>query len=105
MTQFYHGVPFPDGTRYIGGAQDNGTILGSDAAGVDGWRAIFGGDGGYVAVDPTNPQILYAESQWANIARSTNGGQQFTSARTGLDADPLGRARTRRPTICSSRRS
>ena len=29
VTQFYHGAPFPDGTRYLGGTQDNGTILGS----------------------------------------------------------------------------
>ena len=28
VTQFYHGAPFPDGERYFGGAQDNGTVLG-----------------------------------------------------------------------------
>jgi hypothetical protein len=86
VTQFYHGAPFPDGTRYLGGAQDNGTVVGSDDAGVDGWRMVFGGDGGHVAIDPVNPQTIYVETQWANIVKSVNGGAQFTSARRGLDS-------------------
>jgi photosystem II stability/assembly factor-like uncharacterized protein len=93
VTQFYHGAPFPDGTRYLGGTQDNGTIVGGDDRGVDGWRGVLGGDGGHVAIDPTNTQIFYAESQWANIARTTNGGAQFSSRVTGLDpvrSDVLG---------------
>ena len=61
VTQFYHGMAFADGTQYIGGAQDNGTIIGSDDNGSDGWRTTLGGDGGHVAVDPENPQIIYAD--------------------------------------------
>src|SRR3954471_7044701 len=38
VTQFYHGTPFLDGTRYLAGAQDNNTLLGSDAAGPEGWQ-------------------------------------------------------------------
>ena len=34
-------LAFPDGTRYIGGTQDNGTILGGDDSGVDGWRGVL----------------------------------------------------------------
>jgi photosystem II stability/assembly factor-like uncharacterized protein len=93
VTQFYHGVAFADGTRYAGGTQDNGTIVGADENGGDGWRGIFGGDGGHVAVDPANPQIIYAESQWANLARTTNGGAQWQPRTTGLDpvrSDVLG---------------
>jgi hypothetical protein len=93
ITQFYHGAPFPDGERYLGGTQDNGTILGSDATGPDGWRGIFGGDGGYAAIDPDNPQTLYVEFQWSNIQKSINGGAQFTPVRQGLDpirSDVLG---------------
>jgi hypothetical protein len=93
VTQFYHGAAYADGTRYLGGTQDNGTVLGSDDAGNDGWRPSLGGDGGHVAVDPENPQILYAESQWANLARSINGGAQWQSRITGLDpvrSDVLG---------------
>jgi len=86
VTQFYHGAPFPDGTRYLGGTQDNGTVLGSDDQGGDDWRGIFGGDGGHVAIDSRNPDVIYAESQWAAIVKSTNGGQTWQQAMRGLDA-------------------
>jgi hypothetical protein len=86
VTQFYRGMPFPDGTRYFGGTQDNGTVLGSDDQGGDGWRGIFGGDGGHVAIDSRNHDVIYAESQWAAIVKSTNGGQKWQQATRGLDA-------------------
>jgi hypothetical protein len=85
VTQFYYGLPVGDGTTYIGGTQDNGTLLGTDDTGANGWRPIFGGDGGYVAVNPTRPEIIYAESQWANIGKSIDGGTRFTTATRGLD--------------------
>jgi hypothetical protein len=85
ITQFYQGSPFPDGERYLGGTQDNGTVLGSDESGGDGWRPIFGGDGGYVAIDPTDTQTLYLETQWANIVKSVDGGSRFVRATRGLD--------------------
>jgi photosystem II stability/assembly factor-like uncharacterized protein len=88
-TQFYHGAVSPDGTRYMGGAQDNGTILGSPAAGPEGWRMISGGDGGYVAFDPRNPSVMYVESQGANIRRSIDGGDRFQPARGGLNDEFL----------------
>jgi hypothetical protein len=68
-------------------------VLGADDLGADSWRNIFGGDGGHVAVDPESPQIMYAESQWANLGRSTNGGAQWQSRINGLDpvtSDVLG---------------
>jgi photosystem II stability/assembly factor-like uncharacterized protein len=86
VTQFYYGLPFPDGKRYLGGAQDNSTPLGSDTSGANGWTALLGGDGGYVALDPGNPQIVYAESQNAFISKSVNGGTNFTTVTRGLDA-------------------
>ena len=85
VTQFYHGTPFPDGTRYLAGAQDNGTIYGSDEAGADGWRVVFGGDGGFSAVHPTQISTWLMEYQWANVGRTTNGGTTISTARTGLD--------------------
>jgi photosystem II stability/assembly factor-like uncharacterized protein len=83
-TQFYHGTPFPDGKRWAGGAQDNGTLLGTVEQGTDGWSMIWGGDGGHVAIDPTNPNVIYAESQGGNIVKSVDGGQTFGFALNGL---------------------
>src|SRR5437667_489621 len=34
VTQFYHGAVYPDGLNYFGGTQDNGTVGGSDVAGI-----------------------------------------------------------------------
>src|SRR5204863_6334023 len=42
VTQFYDGKPYPDGTRYFGGTQDNGTLRGDDATGANGWTEIRG---------------------------------------------------------------
>ena len=86
-TQFYHGAPYADGTIYLGGAQDNGTVIGQDGE-VNTWRMGFGGDGGYVAVDPVDPSNVYAESQFARIVRSTNGGLTFTAI-GGPRAEPF----------------
>ena len=53
VTQFYHGSLSTRMARlYLGGTQDNGTILGSDEAGADGWRPIYGGDGGFTRGEP-----------------------------------------------------
>jgi hypothetical protein len=84
VTQFYHGVPYPNGTTYFGGTQDNGTIRGTDAGGANAWSSILGGDGGYVAVDPTNTNNLYAETQNTDIRKSTDGGASFSPAKTGI---------------------
>jgi hypothetical protein len=85
VTQFYHGTPLPDGTQYLGGTQDNNTLLGSDATGPDGWRAVFGGDGGFTAVHPTLNGLWLMEYQWAQLGRTTNSGFTISTARTGLD--------------------
>ncbi len=85
ITQFYHGTPYPGGDRYIAGAQDNGTVLGSDGLGSEGWRFVLGGDGGYTAVDPSSPNIVYAESQRFGFAKSTDGGASFDDAGYGAN--------------------
>jgi photosystem II stability/assembly factor-like uncharacterized protein len=85
VTQFYHGTPLPNGTQYLAGAQDNGTLFGSDALGPDGWRLVFGGDGGFSAVHPTQISTWLMEFQWASLGRTTNGGTIVTQNRTGLD--------------------
>lgn len=89
--QFYHGLPDPtDNSRYLGGSQDNGTNLGTDAGGINGWREISGGDGGYVAVNPNNPNVLFTEFTRLSIVRFSDGGataNSFSNATGGI-TDP-----------------
>jgi hypothetical protein len=84
VTQFYNGLPYPGGTTYFGGTQDNGTLRGTDAAGSNAWSTILGGDGGYVALDPADTNILYAENFGLSIQKSTNGGASWSSATSGI---------------------
>jgi hypothetical protein len=84
VTQFYDGVAYPGGQTYFGGTQDNGTVRGTDAGGQNSWSEILGGDGGSVAVDPTNTNVLYAENTGLSIQKSTNGGGQWTTATGGI---------------------
>lgn len=84
VTQFYHGVPFPNGAAYIGGAQDNGVLIGSDDKGQNGWKEVLSGDGGYVAVDWTNPKVIYAATTGLSLKKSIDGGATFNAATTGV---------------------
>ena len=81
VSQFYHGAVSPDGKTFIGGSQDNGTLMGIHSRGPNRWWTNIGGDGGYVAIDPKNPKIIHAEYQWGNLYRSTNGGLYYNRNR------------------------
>ncbi len=83
VTQFYTGTAYPDGTRYLGGTQDNGTIRGGQGN-ANAWETIYGGDGGSVAVDPRNTNVLYVTYIRLSIAKSTNGGGTFREATSGI---------------------
>ncbi len=87
VTQFWGGIVYPNGTTYFGGTQDNGTNRGTDAAGPNQWERILGGDGGYVAVDTSNTNVLYAENTGNTFQKSTDGGVNFAAARTGISGD------------------
>jgi hypothetical protein len=87
VTQFYDGTPYPNNTSYVGGTQDNGTILGSDASGINGWSEIRGGDGGYVAVDPTNTDILFSSYVNLSLQKSIDGGSSWSDAVNGITGD------------------
>jgi len=84
ITQFYFGLPYPGGGAYLGGAQDNGTLVRPSDRNTNGWLPVYGGDGGYVAIDPRNPNVIYVESQWAGLQKSVDGGFNFASATAGL---------------------
>jgi photosystem II stability/assembly factor-like uncharacterized protein len=84
-TQFYEiGLDAINPDRLYGGTQDNGTNRTPDG-GLYNWDHIFGGDGFYVIVDHTNPDVIYAESQFGNLGKSTNGGNNFFSSLNGIN--------------------
>src|SRR5215471_9742101 len=83
--QFYYGVSLPNGTSYFGGTQDNGTVQGTDGAGISGWTTLLGGDGGAVAIDPTNTNVIYGEFTGVSIQKSTDGGAHFAPATMGIN--------------------
>lgn len=85
VTQFYHGVAFPSGERYLGGTQDNGVIIGSDVDGANGWRELLAGDGGYVAVDPNNTSLIYASTTGLSLMKSNDGGETFRPVTTNIN--------------------
>lgn len=73
VTQFYGGAGHGGSGRIVGGAQDNGSLAFDPGAGADAWVEFFGGDGGFVASDPTDPQIFYGEYVNMEIFRNING--------------------------------
>jgi len=91
VTQFYHGDSARADDVFVGGSQDNGTSRVVSRDTPDEWVMISGGDGGYVAIDPTDALTMYVESQgFPNIWKSTDGGDNFTLAVNGItDTDGL----------------
>jgi photosystem II stability/assembly factor-like uncharacterized protein len=76
-TQFYAGFAGgygPSGIA-VGGLQDNGTVkYGSSPS----WSKIFGGDGGWCAIDPRDESVIYEEYVYLNMYRSDDGGDNWT---------------------------
>jgi hypothetical protein len=84
-TQPNYAVIGGDGTIYAG-QQDNGTLKvepGSRTAVM-----ILGGDGVDVAVDPTDSDIVHAETQNGAFRSSSDGGQTFGTRTTNI-TNPL----------------
>jgi photosystem II stability/assembly factor-like uncharacterized protein len=76
LAQFYEvGFDMQKPYRVCGGLQDNNTWCGPSAAmnsrGIsnDEWTTVAGGDGFYAQIDPTDPNIVYAEMQDGNLSR------------------------------------
>jgi photosystem II stability/assembly factor-like uncharacterized protein len=55
-----------------GGAQDNGVNT-TSTGDVDDWYSIWGGDGFVVLVNPDDPAIVYAESQYGYLNTGRDG--------------------------------
>lgn len=63
-----------NGIHLLGGLQDNRSAIYS----VDNqWRVTNLGDGTYNAFDPVQDSLLYCSSQYQNLYRSTNFGNQW----------------------------
>ena len=78
LTQFYGGASLhpTDPNDAIGGTQDNGTV---GFTGTPDWSSLFGGDGGFTAIDFLNPTTRYTETQWTQSSgfsgpRRSDGG-------------------------------
>jgi photosystem II stability/assembly factor-like uncharacterized protein len=86
VTQFYTcEVDKQHPERLYGGTQDNGTNR-TMTGNTDDWQPIYWGDGFYVLVDPENNNYVYAEYQYGNFAKSTNGGNSFNTAMNGISS-------------------
>ena len=83
--QFYAiEIDYQNPQRLYGGTQDNGTLRTVDGD-PDDWERIFGGDGFYVVVDPTDPNTIFCEYQWGNAYKSTDFGYSWDWALNGVD--------------------
>ncbi len=90
LTQFYPGIsihPTSSATA-LGGNQDNGTVLYS---GQLTWNDVNCGDGGYTAIDLSNPTTMYSTCELINIFKSTANGTFGTWNRVTNGIDPSDR--------------
>lgn len=79
-TQFYAIAANGTANEVVGGTQDNGTLaiyVGNPAASL-----TYGGDGGYVAIDPSNANYVFGEYVDLQVFRSTSGA--FSSNATEI---------------------
>lgn len=72
--------------RLYGGFQDNGTNR-TMTGNLNDWGQILGGDGFRVVVDPLNNNYIYAEYQFGNLFRSSNGGANMEFIFNGQNMD------------------
>ncbi len=88
LGQFYEiGVDMARPYNICGGLQDNNSWCGPSATpytrGIsnDEWTTVGGGDGFYAQIDPTDPSIVYAESQDGNVLRRNMKTRESKSIR------------------------
>jgi photosystem II stability/assembly factor-like uncharacterized protein len=82
--QYYAGMALSpvDPELVVVGSQDNGThVRRPDGS----WDQVFGGDGGWVAGRPEDPDVFVVQFQGAgNVFLTQDGGLTFANIRTGI---------------------
>lgn len=100
ITQFYNiEVDNTQPERLYGGTQDNNTIR-TTTGNLNDYTAILGGDGFHVNVDPNDNNFVYAEFQFGNLFRSTDGGNTMIPALIGVN--PNDRTNWNTPVVLSN---
>jgi photosystem II stability/assembly factor-like uncharacterized protein len=111
--QFYHVAICPKQPYYVaGGLQDNGSWCGPtvslDGAGPinEDWISVGGGDGFVCRVDPSEPDLIYSESQGGMMSRrNTRTGERAVIRPARPDGAPPYRFNWNTPFILSSHNS
>jgi photosystem II stability/assembly factor-like uncharacterized protein len=76
VAQFYGAAGHAASGTIIGGTQDNGTVRFQPSGGPENWDIMYGGDGGFCAVDqpPVDPPDFFGEYVSLQIYRNNTGG-------------------------------
>lgn len=87
--QFYNGSTndASDPNLAMGGLQDNSTAIYRGSGAWD--RGVLGGDGGWGAIDPNDPDIVYATAQFLYIGKSFDGGSNFGFIAPSIPPGPV----------------
>jgi len=75
ITQFYHASASPHSNLVGGGTQDNSFVTGNTTGG---WFQHNTGDGSQVLFNPDDEDIIYANTNYNGLWRSTDGGDSYT---------------------------
>ncbi len=88
LTMFYKMDVHPTNPNYlIGGTQDNATPV---AIGdLNNWENCGGGDGGFGAINPNNPNIQYSEAQYLALYRTANNWTSSSSVAPSYGTDSV----------------
>lgn len=89
ITQFYHAAFHPTAANGIlAGTQDNATPSTSTVAHpgtLDDWDNVGAGDGGWSAIDPSNPLVQYVSSQQGGLMRTSDAWASWNRDNAGVD--------------------
>lgn len=76
LTQFYALAAHPTSPDWVlGGTQDNGTPAAFND--LQNWATVTGGDGGFCAINPVNPNIQYSSAQFLTLYHTNDNWQSI----------------------------